>query len=797
MRSTSPLTEFAGSHTPIHADPAREYHWVARWDTYERDDNAITFVARDEEGAALTVRLTFVDAAVLRIQLLTPGATEPATTPMLVPAEPRRVTLSLEETDVGLRLRTPVLLVEVNRAPWRLRVASAGRPLFRQEHADKGFDKYVAFPFGYSVGPDGDVAAHETWALEADEHLYGLGGGYGAFDKRGGRHTGWLREAYGTNTTDVSYTAVPLLLSSRGYGLFVNQTERTTWEIGHPSTVSASVRSDSATLDYFLIGGPDPKTVLSRYAALTGRPALPPLWSFGVWMSRCMYQNRAEATEAIDRMRGLGLPVDVVHIDPRWLQAGRAHEADGCDFVWDTDAWGEPGGFVAAMRERGVHVSLWENPYVWRDVPLYAEGAERGYFALGPGGTPIAPTDNPDAALVDFTNPAAMAWWQDLHRPLLEAGVAAFKTDYGEAVPAEARFHNGQTGAQVHNVYPLLYTGAAFNVTEQVHGAGNALVFARAGTAGSQRYPTAWSGDPQATWTGMAGALRSGLSQAMSGTPFWTADIGGFYGGEPGAWEQPDPDLYTRWAAWGLLLSHARFHGVGPREPWAFGEEAVRVVREFSELRYRLLPYLWGLAHEAAETCVPVIRPLALEFPRDPAAPRVDTQFMLGPSLLVCPVLNAEGRVRVWLPEGRWWDWWDGTVHEGARFRDLTIPLDRIPLFVRDGSVLPLAPPVGHTGERPWQPLELQVRGEATADLVLWTPDGRRVPVRANRRNTRLQVRIENVAHQWTVRMVGVVARDAGLTGAAVELEWSVEGSDTVARFRMTGQGSAQFTATV
>ncbi len=391
----------------------------------------------------------------------------------------------------------------------------------------------------------------------------------------------------------------------------------------------------------------------------------------------------------------------------------------------------------------------------------------------------------------------------------MRLGVASFKTDYGEGVPAEAVFANGQTGRTMHNLYPLLYTRAVFEASEEHRGAGEAVVFARSGFAGSQRYPLNWSGDTQSSWGGMAGALRCGLSQAMSGIAFWTADIGGFYAqegaeipaGTAGAGavtvhRMPDPTLYIRWAQWGLLCSHSRFHGIGPREPWHYGAEAVRIVREFSRLRYRLLPYLWALAHEATESGVPVMRPLALEFPTDPVAAHIETQFMLGPSLLVCPVLNPEGRRRVYLPAGRWHDWWDGSVHEGPRHIDVTVPLDRLPLYVRDGSILPLGPAMEHTGAGDWDPLELQVRGEAAADVVVWTPR-QRVPVRADRRNTRPRVRIENAVQRWRVRLVGVNAAGAGLTGAAVGFSWSLDGADTVAEFRMNGQGSAQMTTTL
>jgi alpha-D-xyloside xylohydrolase len=578
--------------------------------------------------------------------------------------------------------------------------------------------------------------------------------------------------------------------------VFVNHTERVTYELGHPSTVSGSFRVEAPVLDYFLIAGPTPGDILGRYTALTGRAALPPLWSFGIWMSRCMYRDRAEVEEAVTGMRGRDIPLDVIHVDPRWLKSRRTREADACDFEWDEEAFGDPKAFIDWLRERGVRLSLWENPYLWSDCEVYAEAKAQGYLVPGPDGEPAVSMDQGETAtVIDYTNPAAVEWVKEKHRRWLHMGVACFKTDYGEAAPAEGRYANGLTGEQVHNLFPLLYNRAVFEVTEEVHGKGNALVFSRSGTAGSQRYPLAWAGDSQSTWGGMAGALRCGLSQALSGVAFWTADAGGFHT-PPGFGRTTDPVIYTRWAQWVLLCSHARFHGLGPREPWHFGDDAVRIVREFARLRYRLLPYLWSLAHEAAETGIPVMRPLVLEYPHDPVAPCVETQYLLGPSLLVCPVFNAEGRCTVYLPPGRWHDWWDGAIHEGPRHLERNVPLDRMPLFVRDGSVLPLAPAMAHTGAAPWDPIELQVRGEATADLVLWTPD-QRVPVRAARRNNRLNVRLENAAQRWLLRLIGLEAVDVTLTGAATDMTWAVENGDTLATFAMRGQGSAQVSATL
>jgi alpha-D-xyloside xylohydrolase len=309
----------------------------------------------------------------------------------------------------------------------------------------------------------------------------------------------------------------------------------------------------------------------------------------------------------------------------------------------------------------------------------------------------------------------AAAWIADRHRPLLAMGVACFKTDYGESVPADARFASGETGASVHNRYPLLYNRTVFEVTREATGTG--IVFARSATAGSQRYPVHWSGDAQATWGGMAGALRGGLGFACSGGAWWSHDIGGFWG--PDAFRPPSPRLYVRWAQFGLLSPIARFHGTTPREPWEFGDEAVAVVREFSRLRYRLIPYLEVCGREAEASGRPVLRPLLLEFPDDPIAWRMDLEYLLGPLLLVAPLFDEGDEREVYLPAGEWWDWWDDHVYHGPRMIRVSASLTRVPLFVRGPSVLPLAPAMAHTEASPRDPLLMEIRGDAVGAIAV------------------------------------------------------------------------------
>ena len=383
------------------------------------------------------------------------------------------------------------------------------------------------------------------------------------------------------------------------------------------------------------------------------------------------------------------------------------------DFSWDPERYPDPPAFVQQLKEMNYRLCLWEYPYLSTRNPMFAGLDSQKMFLSTPDGETYInrwlppPLDTliphlQPSGIVDFTNPQAYRWFRDAHKPLFEMGVAAMKPDYGEAVPENVVAYNGDTGKRLHNVYAMLYNRCAFEAS-QMYAQGEAFVWSRAGWTGSQRFPIQWGGDPQGDWEGLAGSIRGGLSWGMSGAPFYTHDIGGFYGRQEdssvlGA-GRPDAELYLRWAQAGILSSHTRFHGTSPREPWEFGEEIENIIRRWVEWRYQLIPYLLACAIEASQTGMPVARAMPLAFPRDPCAWSFDTQYMLGPALLVVPVLQPGGKVRLYLPAGGWYDVWNGERLEGPCLLERQMPLDQIPLYGRQGYVLPLGPVVQHTGE--------------------------------------------------------------------------------------------------
>ena len=428
-----------------------------------------------------------------------------------------------------------------------------------------------------------------------------------------------------------------------------------------------------------------------------------------MWMSRAIYNTADEILEVAQQLRERRIPCDVLTLD------GRAwHKAETrFDFSWDPDRYPDPASFVRMLREMDYRLCLWEYSYLSTLNPMFDDLAAKKYFLqdgngetyiyrwLPPPNDRLIPHLQP-SGLVDFTNPEAYAWYRDMHRSLFEMGVSVMKTDYGEALPEDVVGHNGDTGVRLHNIYTLLYNRCVSEAS-QMYGDKDGIVWGRSSWAGGQRYPVQWGGDPQGDWEGLAGSIRGGLSWGMSGGAFYTHDIGGFYGAQESGGllgtGMPDPELYIRWAQAGVMCSHTRFHGTSPREPWFFGKQAEEIIRKWLAWRYQLIPYLQGCALDASRSGMPVMRSMMLAFPDDPISWQFEHEYMLGPSLLVVPVIQPGGRVRFYLPAGKWYDIWNQNWVQGPGLFEREVPFDHIPVFGREGTLLPLGPTVQHTGE--------------------------------------------------------------------------------------------------
>jgi len=695
---------------------------VGAVESYEVEDRVVTFTCSTESSVerltdqpwTVPVTLEFFGPATFRFETLAnpearvrhPGDSgERDRYPGLDPDAIRSpVDLSVEERDGTVVVETGAVSVHVDTDPWDFRVERDGAVVFAEErelYDVRGNSRSPPLGFGLEEINEGPHRVAETgtaFRLDPGERIYGLGEQFTGFDRRGRTFDLWHVEPLGTET-EHAYKNIPFHLSTSGYGMLVDTTNRVRYDLGHSTTASASVSVDDDRFSCVFFCEESFTDILETYTGLTGRPDRPPKWSFGVWMSRLGYDSRDQLEQVVTRLREAEIPSDVVHLDPFWMRENHA-----CDLVWDREQFPDPEGMIRWLHDHDFRLSLWEHPHVPVGTEAFETGSEEGYFVDTGSGKPYVMdrTCQGDyrGAIVDFTDPDAAEWWREKHRELLEMGVDVFKTDYGEYVPEDAVFHNGRSGAAMHNLYPYIYNETVYGTIREENG-DDGLVWARSAWVGSQQFPVHWGGDPHPSRGGMAAALRGGLSASLSGIAFWSHDIGGFRG-------TPSPELYVRWAQFGLLSSHARCHGTTPREPWAFGETATGQFRDYAELRYSLLPYVYTYAEVAARTGLPVVRPLVLEHQDDPTAQQLDTQYLLGEDLLVVPVFDENVTRPVYLPEGEWVDYWTGDRYDGEQTVYRDVDLTTVPLYVRAGSVVPRREPTQSV--QPGTPAELTLR---------------------------------------------------------------------------------------
>jgi alpha-D-xyloside xylohydrolase len=527
----------------------------------------------------------------------------------------------------------------------------------------------------------------EQLELKAGECVYGLGERFTSFVKNGQVVDIWNEDG-GTNS-EQTYKNIPFYMTNKGYGVFVNHSEKVSFEVASESVTRVQFGVPGEHLDYFLINGPAPKDIIRNYTSLTGRPALPPTWSFGLWLSTSFTTSYDEKTVTgfIDGMKDRDIPLSVFHFDCFWMK-----EYHLTDLEWNEKDFPDPEGMIGRLKARGLKICLWINSYISQRSRLFKEGKEKGYLLKKKNGD-IWQWNKWQAGMgiVDFTNPDACRWYSGYLERLLDMGVDSFKTDFGERIPTDVVYHDGSDPEKMHNYYTYLFNKLVFELIERKRGKGDAVVFARSATVGSQKFPLHWGGDCWANYESMAESLRGGLSLCLSGFGFWSHDIGGFENKSPS-------DVYKRWVAFGLLSSHSRLHGSSEyKVPWLYDDESVDVLRFFTKLKCSLMPYLFSLAVESVNTGIPVMRPMMMEFPDDPGCNYLDMQYMLGNSLLVAPVFSADGKVDYYLPEGNWTDYFTGNPVSGGRWIKSTHDFMSLPLYVRENSIIA----AGNRNDRP------------------------------------------------------------------------------------------------
>jgi len=629
--------------------------------------------------------------------------------------------VEIQETDHALVLSTEKLRLEIGREPLRLRFYDAqGRLLTADEEAR-----------GMGWGGEGPVA---YFALPDDEHILGLGEKVGPLDKRDHKWEMWNTDAHPRHlpTTDPLYESFPIYLGMRpglGYARFFDNTWRSHFDFGYSEPGVFRYDAAGGELNYYLIYGPEPAAILERYTELTGRMPLPPRWALGHQQCRWSYYPESRVREIADGLRSRDLPTDVIYLDIDYMDGYRV-------FTWDRERFPDPARLIADLREQGFRLITIIDPGVKVDeeYPVYREGIERGYFCRKPSGEPfVGPVWPGDSVFPDFTHPDVRRWWGDLHRSLVDVGVAGIWDDMNEPsvfgginwTMDEDVIHydngHGTPHSKSHNVYGLLMARATREGLERLRPDERPFVLTRAAYAGVQRYAAVWMGDNSSWWEHLWMAMPMCLSVGLAGQPFVGVDIGGFS-------DDCTPELYARWVQLGVFTPLCRTHSAldtRDQEPWAFGPETERIARKYLELRYRLLPYTYTLFWEASRTGAPIMRPLAYAYPDDPTTYEISDQFLWGDAFLVAPIYQENVTHRaVYLPAGCWIDYWTGEVRTGPTWIVAEAPLDTLPLYVRAGSIIPTGPVMQHTDERPLDPLTLDIYGGDEGSFILYEDDG-------------------------------------------------------------------------
>lgn len=548
-----------------------------------------------------------------------------------------------------------------------------------------------ALPFSYvRRASDYSRSFNAAFNLQPDEKIFGLGESFGTFNKRGSRVVLFTDDANGTQN-ETMYKPVPFFMSSRGYGIFMHTSTPITCDFGEYISSVSSLMIGDEELDLFVSLG-DPKDILDEYTELTGKSPVPPLWSFGFWMSRITYFSEEEGRAVVNLLRKHKIPSDVLHFDTGWFGVDWQ-----CDYTFAADRFDDPEKMMRDFTEQGIRTCLWQLPYFVPKNKLFDEIISKDLYVKNDKGN--LPRED---AVLDFTNPETVEWYQGKIRGLLDQGVSVIKVDFGEAAPFDGIYSNGRTGFYEHNLYPLRYNKAVSDITKEV--TGDRIIWARSTWAGSQRYPMHWGGDPANTYSAMSATLRAGLSIGLTGFSFWSHDIGGFVSKTP-------ENVYRHWTPFGMLTSHVRSHGAPPTEPWEYGEDFMDAFRRAANMRYELMPYIYAQAHDCSAKGLPMLRALFIEFPDDPGSWLIDNQYMFGSDMLVAPLFNDEMDRDVYLPGGNWIDYQTGERYAGG-WHHITAGEIPVIALVREGSVIPHIKLAQSTAFMDWSKIDLKVYGD-------------------------------------------------------------------------------------
>jgi alpha-glucosidase len=672
-------------------------------------------------------------------------------------------------------IRTSELEVRVQLSPFRLAFYDRSGRLISKDADSRG------------MSWEGPRVRCWKW-MPADEHYFGLGEKSNPLDKRGHSYVMWNTDPAGFDaSTDPLYQSVPFLLAlrdGRAYGLFFDNTYRSSFDLGAESPDVYSFGAEGGEINYYFFSGPDPKKVIGRFSELVGRSPLPPRWAIGYIQSRYSYYPERTLRFIAENFRHRRIPCDGLFLDVDYMDGFRS-------FTWDKSRFPDPHRMLSDLRQQGFHIIAIVDPYVKVDPNywVYQQGLAGGHFLKKPDGKPYVGGGWPgESVFPDFASQKVRAWWGSLFKRQLEEGLAGFLTDMNEPTiikpggqPATFDLdlvhetdHGPTPHAKIHNVYGMLESAATRDGMLRVRPNERPLVITRATYAGGQRYAAQWSGDNWGTWDHLRLSMPMLMTMGLSGLQFSGADIGGIF-------PVPSPELYTRWLEAGVFTPFCWTHSGGPGnlEPWAFGNRLEEINRHSIELRYRLLPYLYNAFWEAAENGIPIMRPLLLEYPDDPMAVQQNDEFLFGNDLLVAPVTKDDDiRREVYLPRGVWYDFWTDRRSTGPRRLTVDAPLERIPLFVRGGAIVPSQQAVQYSDQAPIDPLTFEIYPEGTSSRPYYEDDGISFDYQGG---VSLQQRL-TVTQQPRALNVEISAREGQYTPPARSLVLKVHGERTQPR---------------
>ena len=690
-----------------------------------------------DQDPVLPFSISFVSPRTIRLRLSTRAVPiVDAQSLMLAGPVPKDSSWRVEQNEREIIYTGVHGRVRINKQPWRVEFYDRrGRLLTRTQNFGEPYTFFSTTPFSF-LRRASDLARRvaATFELQHDEKIFGCGESFTRLDKRGQRVLVSTRDGMGTQN-ELMYKPIPFFLSSNGYGMFVHTSAPLSFDFGKYYDAHNTIYSGDENLDLFVFLG-DPKEVLSEYTTLTGRSPVPPLWSFGFWMSRATYNSEQQVREVARQLRARQLPSDVIHLDTGWFETEWRS-----DYVFSATRFPDPAKFMADLKQEGFRISLWQYPYFTSKNELWKEIVARGYHVRNEGGQ--LPSED---ATLDLTNPEAVKWYQNKVIDLLKLGVGAIKIDFGEQAPLTGQYASGLSGWYEHNLYPLRYNKIVADITKAT--TGEDVVWARSAWAGSQRYPVHWGGDAENTDSAMAASLRGGLSFGLSGFTYWSHDVGGFV-------QRPPRDLYRRWMAWGVLSSHTRAHGIPPREPWEYDAALTDDFRRALNLRYSLMPYIYAQAKDSSARGFPMLRPLFFEYPNDPGSWTIDDQYLFGTDLLVAPMFTNGDRRRVYVPPGAWIDYQSGRVYQGAAWHEVQVGQIPVVLLVKNHSVLPHIKVAQSTKDMDWDNVELRVfsTDDARAKGLFTRPGGdlQRLSLVSRRRNFVLAQDPQAGRVKWTI----------------------------------------------